>query len=188
MPEEEIFRQRKDKLMRLRQEEGYDPFQQDHWDVKHTLSYVKENYASLKEEEWSEDLIQTAGRVMIVRRHGKTAFVTFEDEYERLQLCFQFDVLGEKDYTFFKKWVDAGDFLGVTGVPFRTQRGELTLAVKSFCLLSKALRPMPEKWHGLKDMEVRYRQRVMSDMIANPEVKGDIPQKDKNNADLPQGT
>ena len=170
MPEEEIFRQRKDKLMRLRQEEGYDPFQQDHWDVKHTLSYVKENYASLKEEEWSEDLIQTAGRVMIVRRHGKTAFVTFEDEYERLQLCFQFDVLGEKDYTFFKKWVDAGDFLGVTGVPFRTQRGELTLAVKSFCLLSKALRPMPEKWHGLKDMEVRYRQRYV-DMLANPEVK-----------------
>ena len=178
MPEEEIFRQRKDKLMRLRQEEGYDPFQQDHWDVKHTLSYVKENYDSLKEEEWSEDLIQTAGRVMIVRRHGKTAFVTFEDELEKLQLCIQFDVLGEKDYTFFKKWVDAGDFLGITGIPFRTQRGELTLSVKSFCLLSKALRPMPEKWHGLKDMEVRYRQRY-ADMIANPEVRDTFRKRTK---------
>ena len=170
MPEEEIFRQRKDKLMRLREEECYDPFQEDHWDVKHTLSYVKEKYDALKEEEWSDDEIQTAGRVMIVRRHGKTAFATFEDPEDKLQLCFQFDVLGEKDYAFFKKWIDAGDFLGIIGVPFRTQRGELTLSVKSFRLLSKALRPMPEKWHGLKDMEVRYRQRYI-DLIANPEVR-----------------
>ena len=169
-PEEEIFRQRKDKLMRLRREEGYDPYQQDHWEVKHTLPYIKEKYSSLKDEEWSEDEIQTAGRVMVLRRHGKTAFATFEDEHDRMQLCFQFDLLGETDYTFFKKWVDAGDFLGVIGVPFRTQRGELTIAVKKFCLLSKALRPMPEKWHGLKDMEVRYRQRYI-DLIANPEVR-----------------
>jgi len=102
MPEEEIFRQRKDKLMRLREEEGYDPFKQDHWEVKNTLGYVKEKYAPLKEEEWSDDEIQTAGRVMVIRRHGKSAFATFEDEHDRLQLCFQFDVLGEKDYTFFK--------------------------------------------------------------------------------------
>ena len=149
MPEEEIFRQRKDKLMRLRAEEGYDPFQQDHYEVKQTLGYVREHYEHLKPEEWSEDEIQTAGRIIVLRRHGKTAFATFEDERDRLQLCFQFDVLGEKDYTFFKKWVDAGDFIGLVGVPFRTQRGELTLSVKKFTLLSKALRPMPEKYHGL---------------------------------------
>lgn len=77
MPEEEIFRQRKDKLMRLRTEEGYDPFQQDHWEVKCTLGYVKEHYDSLKDEEWAQDEIQTAGRVMVLRRHGKTAFATF---------------------------------------------------------------------------------------------------------------
>ena len=88
MPEEEIFRQRKDKLMRLRSEEGYDPFQQDHYEVKQTLGYVKEHYEHLKPEEWSEDEIQTAGRIIVLRRHGKTAFATFEDERDRLQLCF----------------------------------------------------------------------------------------------------
>ena len=170
MPEEEIFRQRKDKLTRLRTEEGYDPYKQDHYEVKQSLGYVKEKYDCLKPEEWAEDEIQTAGRIIVLRRHGKTAFATFEDGFDRLQLCFQFDVLGEKDYTFFKKWVDAGDFIGLVGVPFRTQRGELTLSVRSFTLLSKALRPMPEKYHGLKDMEVRYRQRY-ADLIANPEVR-----------------
>lgn len=170
MPEEEIFRQRKDKLMRLRTEEGYDPYKQDRYEVKHSLGYVKEKYDYLKPEEWAEDEIQTAGRIIVLRRHGKTAFATFEDGFDRLQLCFQFDVLGEDNYTFFKKWVDAGDFIGLVGVPFRTQRGELTLSVRSFTLLSKALRPMPEKYHGLKDMEVRYRQRY-ADLIANPEVR-----------------
>ena len=170
MPEEEIFSQRKDKLTRLRTEEGYDPYKQDHYEVKQSLGYVKEKYDCLKPEEWAEDEIQTAGRIIVLRRHGKTAFATFEDGFDRLQLCFQFDVLGEKDYTFFKKWVDAGDFIGLVGVPFRTQRGELTLSVRSFTLLSKALRPMPEKYHGLKDMEVRYRQRY-ADLIANPEVR-----------------
>lgn len=170
MPEEEIFRQRKDKLTRLRSEEGYDPYKQDHYEVKHSLAYVKEKYGRLKPEEWADEEIQTAGRIIVLRRHGKTAFATFEDGFDRLQLCFQFDVLGEKDYSFFKKWVDAGDFIGLVGVPFRTQRGELTLSVRSFTLLSKALRPMPEKYHGLKDMEVRYRQRY-ADLIANPEVR-----------------
>lgn len=177
-PEEEIFRQRKDKLMRLREEEGYDPFKQDHWEVRHTLGYVKERYDSLTHDETADEQIQTAGRVMTVRRHGKTSFVSFEDEMDRLQLCFQFDVLGEEAYSFFKKWVDSGDFLGVIGSPFRTQRGELTLLVKSFVLLSKALRPMPEKWHGLKDMEVRYRQRYI-DLIANTEVRDTFRKRTK---------
>lgn len=177
-PEEEIFRQRKDKLARLREEEGYDPFVQDRWQVRHTLGYVKEKHGGLKDGEWADEEIQTAGRVMAVRRHGKTAFATFEDERDKIQLCFQFDVLGDKDYTFFKKWVDAGDFLGVIGVPFCTQRGELSISVKSFCLLSKALRPLPEKWHGLKDPEVRYRQRYV-DMIANPEVKDTFRKRTK---------
>jgi lysyl-tRNA synthetase class 2 len=168
--EEEVFRQRKDKLMRLREEENYDPFKQTSWKVEHDLGYVKEKYDYLQNDEWAQDEISTAGRIMILRRHGKTAFATFEDESAKLQLCFQFDVLGETDYTFFKKWVDAGDFIGIVGMPFRTQRGELTLSVRKFCLLSKALRPMPEKWHGLKDIETRYRQRY-ADLIANSEVR-----------------
>lgn len=170
LPEEEIFNQRKDKLTRLREEEGYDPFEQNRWQVNNTLKEIRDSYESLKEEEWSEDVLQTAGRVMILRRHGKTAFATFEDGESKIQLCFQFDILGEEKYSFFKKWVDVGDFLGVVGVAFRTQRGELTLSASDFRILSKALRPMPEKWHGLKDMEIRYRQRYI-DMLANPEVR-----------------
>ena len=78
--------------------------------------------------------------------------------------------LGEEEYEWFKRWVDTGDFLGIVGHPFRTKRGELSLLVTDFKLLSKALRPLPEKWHGLKDTEVRYRQRYL-DLIANPEVR-----------------
>lgn len=177
-PEEEIFRQRKDKLMRLREEENYDPYKQDFWEVKHSLAFVREKYDYLSHDEKLDDEIQTAGRVMTVRRHGKTSFVSFEDETDRLQLCFQFDVLGEEAYSFFKKWVDAGDFLGVVGTPFRTQRGELTLLITRFMLLSKALRPMPEKWHGLKDMEVRYRQRYI-DLIANVAVRDTFRKRTK---------
>ncbi len=169
-PEEEIFRQRKDKLDRLRTEENYDPYQQDHYEVEHNLAYVKEKFGSLEENGWGKEDIKTAGRIMILRRHGKTAFATFADETETLQICFNFNMLGEEKYTFFKKWVDTGDFVGIVGEPFRTQTGELTLAIKDFVLLSKALRPMPEKYHGLKDMELRYRQRY-ADLIANPEVR-----------------
>ena len=170
VPEEEIFRQRKDKLDRLRTEEGYDPFLHDHWDRQHSVSYVKERFPHLKEDEEGEEEIRLAGRVMTSRRHGKAAFLTLADEKDTIQLYFQFDILGEEGYTFFKKWVDSGDIIGAVGKPFRTQRGELSLKVTEFTLLSKALRPMPEKWHGLKDVEIRYRQRYL-DLIANPEVR-----------------
>ncbi|MGI6443176.1 MAG: lysine--tRNA ligase [Synergistaceae bacterium] len=178
LPEEEIFRQRKDKLARLREETGYDPFEQNYWEVKDSLKYIRSSYDSLKEEEWSDDILKTAGRVMLLRRHGKTAFASFDDGESKIQLCFQFDMLGEEKYSFFKKWVDAGDFLGIEGVAFRTQRGELTLSVKDFRILSKALRPMPEKWHGLKDTEIRYRQRY-ADLLANPEVRDTFRKRTK---------
>lgn len=176
--EDEIFNQRADKLARLREEEGYDPFKEDHWPVEHDLAYVKEHYDSLTSDDRIEDEITTAGRVMTIRRHGKTSFLTFEDETERLQLCFRYDELGDKKYDFFKKWIDGGDFLGIVGTPFRTRRGELTLLVKDFKLLSKALRPLPEKWHGLRDTEIRYRQRYI-DMIANPEVRDTFRKRTK---------
>jgi lysyl-tRNA synthetase class 2 len=92
------------------------------------------------------------------------------DETGQMQLYFQSDELGEEAYTFFKKWVDSGDIIGVKGTAFRTKRGELSIKVSSYTLLSKSLRPMPEKWHGLKDVEVRYRKRYV-DLIANPEVR-----------------
>jgi lysyl-tRNA synthetase class 2 len=93
------------------------------------------------------------------------------DETGEMQVYFQRDELGEEAYNFFKKWVDSGDIVGVRGTAFRTQRGELSVKIKEYSLLSKSLRPMPEKWHGLKDVEVRYRKRYV-DLIANPEVRG----------------
>jgi lysyl-tRNA synthetase class 2 len=170
MPEEEIFRQRKDKLDRLRAEEGYDPFENDHWDCTHSLAAVREKFESLDTEEQADETLSVAGRVMAERRHGKAAFVDLMDESGTMQLYFQRDELGEERYNFFKKWVDSGDIIGVRGAPFRTQRGELSIKVLEFGLLSKALRPLPEKWHGLRDMEVRYRKRYV-DLIANPEVR-----------------
>jgi lysyl-tRNA synthetase class 2 len=170
MPEEEIFRQRKEKLFRLRQEEGYDPFAVDKFDRRHLVSWVRENYESLGQDEEGDEELSLAGRVMTLRRHGKASFATMEEDSGRIQLYFQLDSMGEEAYGFFKKWVDTGDILGVKGTPFRTQRGELSIKVREFKLLSKALRPLPEKWHGLKDQEVRYRQRYL-DLMVNPEVR-----------------
>ncbi|MDR1509717.1 MAG: lysine--tRNA ligase [Synergistaceae bacterium] len=169
-PEEEIFRQRKDKLERLRREEGFDPYANDRWDWNHSLAEVRALFDDLAPEESSDSPLSVAGRVMTLRRHGKAAFADLMDERGMMQLYFQQNELGEERYSFFKKWVDSGDILGVKGVAFRTQRGELSIKVKEFELLSKSLRPMPEKWHGLKDTEIRYRKRYV-DLIANPEVR-----------------
>src|SRR5438093_7838942 len=103
-----------------------------------------------------------------MRDHGKTAFAHLMDRTGRLQLYARADQLGD-DFALFRD-LDVGDFIGVTGGMFRTRTGQLTLAVKSFAFLAKSLRPLPEKWHGLKDVETRYRQRYV-DLIVNPEVR-----------------
>ena len=168
---EEIVRQRKEKLQRLLAEEGYNPYLVEKWTSLHPLSFVRENFGHLAPDEIDESVeIVTAGRVMTLRKHGKAMFATLADESDTLQLYFQFNAMGEKEYGFVKKWVDSGDWLGIAGHPFRTQRGELTIHVRKCALLCKALRPLPEKWHGLKDTELRYRQRY-TDLIANPEVR-----------------
>ena len=167
----EIVRQRLDKLRRLNEEEGYNPYKPEKWNVTHTAQAVAETYGALEPEQADESAaLSMAGRVMTIRRQGKLAFAHLQDETGTIQIYFQLNALGEKEYEFFKKWIDTGDIIGLCGHPFRTKRGELTVAVKSFQLLSKALRPLPEKWHGLSDMEVRYRKRYV-DLIANPEVR-----------------
>ena len=168
--EDEILRQRTEKLLRLREDEGYDPFAHEKWIKKHTLDFVRENFSHLTEDEKDDTEIVTAGRLMIIRRHGKATFADLADETSSMQLYFQVDAMGEEEYAFFKKWVDTGDMLGVVGHPFRTKRGELSILVTRCVLLAKALRPLPEKWHGLKETEIRYRQRYV-DLIANPDVR-----------------
>lgn len=145
MPEEEILRQRKEKLKRLKEEEGYDPYEVDRWDREHFISFVLDRYANLDVNEPSSENLSVAGRIMTLRRHGKAAFANLADESGQIQLYFQHDALGDDQYSFFKKWVDAGDILGVRGNAFRTQRGELSIKVSDFSLLSKSLRPLPEK-------------------------------------------
>ena len=169
--ENEILRQRKEKLQRLREEEGYDPYVVEKWDRQDSLEGIRAQYDHLQPDEVLRDVkVCTAGRLMTLRRQGKATFADLADESERMQLYFQINEVGEENYNFLKKWVDTGDWIGIIGHPCRTKRGELTILVTEYKLLCKALRPLPEKWHGLTDTEVRYRQRY-TDLIANPEVR-----------------
>jgi lysyl-tRNA synthetase class 2 len=137
------------------------------FEVTHRTNAVKENETELTA---AETVISLAGRVMSLRGHGKTMFGHVEDAAGRLQFYVRKDVLGEDAYKIFK-FVEVGDLIGISGVLFRTKTDELTVKVGSFEVLSKALRPLPEKWHGLTDKEIRYRQRYV-DLVMNPEVRG----------------
>jgi lysyl-tRNA synthetase class 2 len=128
-------------------------------------------YGSATKEDLEKDpvLATFAGRVTALRRFGKASFASVQDGTDSLQVYFKKDVLGEQAYALFEL-LDIGDWVGVSGPLFRTKTNELTVEVKQFSLLCKALRPLPEKWHGLTDVEIRYRQRYV-DLTANPEVK-----------------
>ncbi|MDR2137057.1 MAG: lysine--tRNA ligase [Synergistaceae bacterium] len=171
-----MLRQRKDKLRRLREEEGYDPYAVEKWDRRDKIEEVRGRFGDLgsrplqPEEIAREEELRIAGRLMTLRRQGKATFADLADETERIQLYFQFNEVGEESYNFLKKWVDTGDWIGIVGHPCRTRRGELTILVTEYKLLCKALYPLPEKWHGLTDTEVRYRRRYV-DLIANPQVR-----------------
>lgn len=117
-----------------------------------------------------EDTIILAGRLVLLRLHGKACFANIEDFSGRFQFFLNQDDLGEKDYNFFVNNIDVGDFLQIKGKLFQTKKGEKTLRVESYSLLSKSLLPLPEKWHGLSNVETRFRQRYL-DLISNPEVR-----------------
>lgn len=125
--------------------------------------------SSKEDLEQSKVNVSVAGRIVAMRSFGKAAFCHIQDGSARVQLYFQKNTLGEEQYGLFKK-IDIGDFIGAKGFLFRTKTNELTIDAESFTLLSKSLRPLPEKWHGLTDVELRYRQRYV-DLIVNPEVK-----------------
>jgi lysyl-tRNA synthetase, class II len=119
--ETEILRQRIDKLRRLREEEGYNPFENEKWNVDHTVAQVRKDFDYLKAEEAvPEAKFSMAGRLMTLRRQGKAAFVNMQDETGTIQLYFRYDTLGEKDYTFFKKWLDSGDIIVNSGLCVRS--------------------------------------------------------------------
>ncbi len=163
-----ITSQRLQKLTELRAQ-GIDPFY-NKFQPSHTIAQVIEAYGSLSGEEL-EHLNHTfylAGRLMLIREFGKAIFCHFQDGSSRLQAYVRRQVVGDESFKLFKR-LDLGDFVGFEGTLFRTRTGELTLAVKRFALLTKSLMPLPEKYHGLTDVERRYRQRYL-DLMVNPSV------------------
>ncbi len=133
----------------------------------HTLAALGYDFESLFSD---KTIIKSAGRLRAFRGHGGLAFATLEDESTKFQIAFHRDILGDSDFDFWTTNLDVGDFVGIEGNVFLTKRGEKTIDVKKITLLSKALLPLPEKWHGLTDTEVRYRKRYL-DLISNPEVR-----------------
>ncbi len=162
----ELMKVRRDKLKAF-MDMGVAPFGH-RYEVSHHAADVIEQFSGLEGEAESEEEVTVAGRLMAIRGHGKASFSVLMDRSSRIQIYFKLDVLGEDKYKQFKL-LDIGDIIGVRGHVFRTRRGELTIRVDDFDLLSKSLRPLPEKFHGLTDTEIRYRQRYV-DLIMNPEV------------------
>ena len=160
---EKLVEVRKDKLNALR-EKGCDPFEITKFDRTHTSQQVKENYETLAEKD-----VVVAGRIMGKRIMGKASFCHIQDMFGRLQCYVSTNDLGEEAYKEFKSY-DIGDIIGVKGFVFKTRTEEISIHAKEITLLTKSLRPLPEKYHGLKDVDLRYRQRYV-DMIMNPEVK-----------------
>ena len=142
---------------------GIDPFGR-RFSRTHHARQIIEDFSSLEEQE-----VTIAGRLMTVRGHGKACFANLSDLSGEIQLYAKIDLLGEESYQRFTE-LDLGDLIGVTGSVFRTRRGEITVQIHRWELLTKALRPLPEKWHGLKDVDTRYRQRYL-DLITNQEVR-----------------
>ncbi len=159
----EILQVRRDKLAAL-QQEGRDPFLITKYDVTHHSTDVTANFAELEGKE-----VSVAGRLMVKRVMGKASFCKIQDREGILQIYVARDAIGQEEYAAFKK-MDIGDIIGVTGAVFQTKTGETTVHAATLTLLSKSLKPLPEKFHGLTDVDARYRQRYV-DLIVNPNVR-----------------
>ena len=158
----EQIRIRLEKLKTLK-ESGKNPYG-ERFDRTHLIEAITNQF-----EELENQTVTIAGRLVALRDQGKACFANIIDQTGTVQLYCKIDVLGEAEFRSFVD-LDLGDIIGVTGIVFKTKRGQISVQVNSFRLLSKALRPLPEKWHGLKDTDLRYRQRYL-DLIYNPEVK-----------------
>ncbi|OFI06555.1 lysine--tRNA ligase [Clostridium acetireducens DSM 10703] len=159
----DLLKERRDKLANL-QAEGKDPFDVYKVERTHTSKQIKDNYEELEDKE-----VTVAGRLMSKRVHGKAGFSDIHDRYGKIQLYIKINDVGEEKLKEYKTF-DIGDFVAITGSVFKTKTGEVTIHIKDFKLLTKSLKPLPEKFHGLKDPDLRYRQRYV-DLIINPEVR-----------------
>ncbi|MFQ3675051.1 MAG: lysine--tRNA ligase [Endomicrobiia bacterium] len=139
------------------------------FDFNITFNDVIKKYSELKEGEVSKDVVKIKGRIILRREMGKSIFCHIQEEIQKLQIYLKKDIVGEEKFKQFLELIDIGDIIGVEGEVFKTKTGELTVNTKNYFLLSKSLRPLPEKWHGLKDVEIKYRQRYL-DLISNPET------------------
>ena len=162
---------RREKLKEL-QEQGKNPYEITKFNRTNTAGEIKANY-----EKFEEKTVTVAGRIIAKRIMGKASFCTIQDCDERIQSYVSINDLGEESYKAFKTY-DIGDFIGITGFVFKTRTEEISVHAKEVTLLSKSLRPLPEKFHGLKDPDLRYRQRYV-DLIVNPEVKKSFETRSK---------
>lgn len=166
LTEEKIGEQRqirRDKLKKL-QEAGRNPFLHETWNVTAHSMDIKDNFDAMEDEE-----VSCAGRIMAFRQMGKASFIDIQDKQGRIQAYVRKDVIGDEEYSWFKTY-DIGDIVGVEGTVFKTKHGEVSIKAEKVVLLSKSLQVLPNKWHGLKDTDIRYRQRY-TDLIMNPEVR-----------------
>jgi len=163
----ELLKVRREKLDELKAK-GIDPYPYT-YNKTHTAAGILEKFKDIKEGEEGKDEVSIAGRLMTKRGHGKASFAHLQDDTGRIQIYSRQDGIGKDKYDIYRK-VDIGDYLGIKGHVFRTKTGEITVKVSDFEILCKSLHPLPEKWHGLQDKELRYRERYV-DLMVNPEVK-----------------
>ena len=165
-PEEQLIQQRIQKL-KILGEKGINPYPYK-YEIKNHASEILSKFKKLKKEQKTNVKIKLAGRIITLREMGKLTFGHLQDFTGKIQFLAREDTLKDR-YNSFKK-LDMGDIIGIEGIIFKTKTGEITVWIKSFQLLSKSLKPLPEKWHGLQDPEIRLRKRYL-DLIANPELK-----------------
>ena len=166
-PEEQLIKQRIEKLEKIKKL-GIDPYPYK-FEAGDFSKDILNKYSKLKNEEKTNDKVSLAGRIMTLRPMGKIAFGHLQDYNGKIQFFINEKDLSKKEFELFNL-LDLGDIIGINGTVFKTKAGEITVLVKNLELLTKALRPLPDKWHGLKNIEERYRKRYV-DLIANPEVK-----------------
>lgn len=174
--QEEIIKERLKKIDSLK-ESGINPYP-NRFELNSNSNYLQETFKSLKPEKYSSKNFSLAGRLMSYRDLGKIAFGTLQDDSGKIQIVLQSPKTPNNIIEFFKKYIDSGDFIGVTGEIFRTKRGELSIHITDLELLTKSILPLPEKWHGIQDEEERLRKRYL-DIIINPEVKEMFVRKSK---------